>query len=75
MTKGQGRKVLKTAGVVAGVVLAAAGVFGEKAKGKAALATPDVVFKDLQTVKTLSGGGRVYALSSRIDSISLSTVF
>jgi hypothetical protein len=58
-----------------GVALAAAGAFGEKAKGKAALATPDVVFKDLQTVKTLSGGGRVYALSSRIDSISLSTVF
>ena len=42
---------------------------------KAALATPDVVFKDLQRVKMLSGGGRVYALSSRIDSISLSTVF
>ena len=58
-----------------GVALAAAGVFGENAKGKAALTTPDVVFKDLQTVKMLSGGGRVYALSSRIDSISLSTVF
>ena len=42
---------------------------------KKALTTPDVVFKDLQTVKMLSGGGRVYALSSRIDSISLSTVF
>ncbi|MCR5751491.1 MAG: MBL fold metallo-hydrolase [Kiritimatiellae bacterium] len=42
---------------------------------KAALATPEVKFKDLQTVKMLSGGGRVYALSSRIDSISLSTVF
>ena len=58
-----------------GAALAAAGVFGEKAKGKAALTTPDVVFKNLQTVKMLSGGGRVYALSSRIDSISLSTVF
>ena len=43
--------------------------------GKAALTTPDVKFKDLQTVKMLSGGGRVYALSSRIDTISLSTVF
>ena len=42
---------------------------------KAALATPDVVFKDLQRVRMLSGGGRVYAFSSRIDSISLSTVF
>ena len=42
---------------------------------KAALTTPNVVFKDLQTVKMLSGGGRVYALSSRVDSISLSTVF
>ena len=41
----------------------------------AALTTPDVKFKDLQTVKMLSGGGRVYALSSRIDTISLSTVF
>ena len=58
-----------------GAALAAAGVFGESAKGKAALTTPDVVFKDLQTVKMLAGGGRVYALSSRIDSISLSTVF
>ena len=42
---------------------------------KAALVTPDVTFKDLQTVKMLNDGGRVYALSSRIDSISLSTVF
>ena len=66
-----------------GVALAAAGgirgaaVATDTAKGavNAALATPDVVFKDLQTVKMLSGGGRVYALSSRIDSISLSTVF
>ena len=40
-----------------------------------ALALPDVTFKDLQTVKMLNDGGRVYALSSRIDSISLSTVF
>ena len=38
-------------------------------------AMPDVKFKDLQTVKMLSGGGRVYALSSRADTISLSTVF
>ena len=60
-----------------GVALAAAGGVrvGALAAGKAALTTPDVVFKDLQTVKMLSGGGRVYALSSRIDSISLSTVF
>ena len=64
-----------------GVALAAAGgVRGalgstRPAAAKAALATPDVVYKDLQTVKMLSGGGRVYAISSRIDSISLSTVF
>ena len=58
-----------------GVALAAASVFGEDAKGKAALTTPDVKFKDLQTVKMLSGGGRVYALASRVDTISLSTVF
>ena len=69
-----------------GAALAAAGVFGENVKrgglgetalpgSKAALTTPDVVFKDLQTVKMLAGGGRVYAFSSRIDSISLSTVF
>ena len=64
-----------------GIALAAAGgVRGAAgatcpAAGKAALATPDVQFKDLQTVKMLSDGGRVYALSSRIDSISLSTVF
>ena len=50
-----------------GAALAAAGVFGENAKGKAALVTPDVKFKDLQTVKVLSGGGRIYALSSRVD--------
>ena len=42
---------------------------------KDALITPDVAFKDLQQVKMLKDGGRVYALSSRIDSISLSTVF
>ena len=42
---------------------------------RAALKTPDVKFKELQTIKMLSDGGRVYALSSRIDSISLSTVF
>ena len=62
-----------------GVALAAAGgvrgTLGSPSAGNAALTTPDVVFKDLQTVKMLSGGGRVYALSSRIDSISLSTVF
>ena len=64
-----------------GVALAAAsGVRGalagtDRPKANAALATPDVKFKDLQTVKILNGGGRVYALSSRIDSISLSTVF
>ena len=60
-----------------GVALAASGAFGETAlpERKAALTTPDVKFKDLQTVKMLSGGGRVYALSSRIDTISLSTVF
>ena len=67
-----------------GVALAAGGVSGalgetNEAKGKpsavATLTTPDVKFKDLQTVKMFSGGGRIYALSSRIDSISLSTVF
>ena len=36
-----------------GAALAAAGVFGENAKGKAALVTPDVKFKDRQTVKVL----------------------
>ena len=35
----------------------------------------DVAFKDLQTIRNLSDGGRVYALASRIDHISLSTVF
>lgn len=34
-----------------------------------------VKFKNLKTVKMLSDGGRVYAISSRIDSISLCTVF
>jgi hypothetical protein len=64
-----------------GVALAAAGgvcgVHGAtlQAAGNAALKTPDVKFKDLQTVKMLLGGGRVYALSSRVDTISLSTVF
>ena len=64
-----------------GAALAAAGgvhgALGEPAPaaGKAALTTPDVKFKDLQTLKVLSGGGRVYALSSRVDTISLSTVF
>ena len=64
-----------------GVALAAAGDVRDTlgamrpATGKAALTMPDVVFKNLQTVKMLSGGGRVYALSSRIDGISLSTVF
>ena len=64
-----------------GIALAAAGgvrgaaVATRPAAGKAALVTPDVTFKDLQTVKMLEGGGRVYALSSRINSISLSTVF
>ena len=65
----------------AGVALAAsggtAGAVGEvrPVSSHAALMTPAVKFKDLQTVKMLSGGGRVYALSSRVDSISLSTVF
>ena len=73
------RKDFLTGGVAlaaAGGIRGAAGAT-DTAKGavNAALATPDVVFKDLQTVKMLSGGGRVYALSSRIDSISLSTVF
>ncbi len=63
-----------------GVALAAAGgVRGVAATAVSAAVnpaqtTPDVKFKDLQTVKMLSGGGRVYALSSRIDSISRSTV-
>ena len=71
--------------LTSGAALAAAGVFGENAKGGgalgeralpgAALVTPDVKFKDLQTVKMLSGGGRIYALASRVDTISLSTVF
>ena len=59
-----------------GVALAAAtGVRGALGAANKALATPGVTFKDLQTVKMLNDGGRVYALSSRIDSISLSTVF
>ena len=64
--------------LTSGAALAAAGVFGENAKGggRGATALPtDVKFKDLQTVKMLSGGGRVYALASRVDTISLSTVF
>ena len=56
-----------------GIAMAAAS--GVRGASEAALTVPDVVFKDLQRVKVLSGGGRVYALSSRIDSISLSTVF
>ena len=59
----------------AGGVRGALGATGPAGAAKKALATPDVVFKDLQTVKMLEGGGRIYALSSRIDSISLSTVF
>ena len=62
-----------------GVSVAAAGALRTTARaascGKTALKTPDVKFKDLQTVKMLSDGGRVYALSSRVDTISLSTVF
>ena len=62
-----------------GVAVAAAGALrttaGAASCGMTALKTPDVKFKDLQTVKMLSDGGRVYALSSRIDTISLSTVF
>ena len=54
---------------------AATGVRGALGAVNKALTTPDVKFKDLQTVKLLNDGGRVYALSSRIDSISLSTVF
>ena len=45
-----------------GVALAAAGVAHGNVPsptGKAALTTPDVKFKDLQTVKMLSGGGRI----------------
>ena len=42
---------------------------------KAALTTPDVKFKSLQTLKMLSDGGRIYALSCRGESTSLSTVF
>ena len=62
-----------------GVAVAAAGALrttsGAASCGMTALKTPDVKFKDLQTVNTLSDGGRVYALSSRVDTISLSTVF
>ena len=71
------RKDFLTGGIAlaaAGGVRGAAGAT-RPAAGKAALVTPDVTFKDLQTVKMLNDGGRVYALSSRIDSISLSTVF
>ena len=71
------RKDFLTGGIAlaaAGGVRGAAGTT-RPAAGKAALVTPDVTFKDLQTVKMLNDGGRVYALSSRIDSISLSTVF
>ena len=65
------RKDFLTGGVA---MATATGVRGAWA-GKKALAMPDVQFMDLQTVKMLNDGGRVYALSSRIDSISLSTVF
>lgn len=66
-----------------GAALAAAGgirgALGGTAKPasavKKSLSTPDVAFNDLQTVKMLDGGGCVYALSSRIDNISLSTAF
>ena len=58
-----------------GVAMAAATGVRVAWAGKKALATPDVQFKDLQTVKILNDCGRIYALSSRIDSISLSTVF
>ena len=63
-----------------GVALVAGGVGttlaqAEPAGSRVTQVTPNVRFKDLQTVKMLTGGGRVYALSSRIDTISLSTVF
>ena len=66
------RKDFLTGGVA---MAAATGVRGALGAVNKALTTPDVKFKDLQTVKLLNDGGRVYALSSRIDSISLSTVF
>jgi len=66
------RKDFLTGGVA---MAAATGVRGALVAVNKALTTPDVKFKDLQTVKLLNDGGRVYALSSRIDSISLSTVF
>ena len=66
--------------LIGGVMLAAGGIGTawaqpNSAAGRLARMTPNVKFKNLQTVKMLSDGGRVYALSSRIDAISLSTVF
>ena len=73
------RKSFLTGGIslatIGGVGGGALGAMCRANSTNAALTTPNVVFKDLQTVKMLSGGGRVYALSSRVDSISLSTVF
>ena len=49
---------------------AATGVRGALGAVNKALATPDVIFKDLQTVKLLNDGGRVYALSCVIPGAS-----
>ncbi|MBQ3341481.1 MAG: MBL fold metallo-hydrolase [Kiritimatiellae bacterium] len=64
--------------LASGAALAVGAALGEGGKSNGcglAKALPDVKYKDLQTVKMLSGGGQVYALSSRMDHISLSTVF
>ena len=63
-------------GFLAGAAaLAGASGIGANAAGGTRSCASAPVFKDLQKVKILSGGGKVYAISSRIDSISLSTVF
>ena len=58
----------------AAALVGASGI-GANATGGTRSCASVPVFKDLQTVKMLSGGGKVYAISTRINSISLSTVF
>ena len=55
--------------------LAGASGIGANATGGTSSCASAPVFKDLQTVKMLSGGGKVYAISTRLNTISLSTVF
>lgn len=53
--------------LASGAALAVGAALGEGGKSNGcslAKALPDVKYKDLQTVKMLSGGGQIYALSS-----------